>query len=347
MIAVVGSGAWGTTLAILLARGGRKTALITRSPEQAQRLRADGENKRLMPGYAFPSELEIAPLEHARMDERNIVLLVVPSQHMRANVRALRPYLAPGTILVSAAKGLEVDTCKRMSEVIADEVAPEQRTLIAALSGPNLSAEVARGLPTASVVAAATEEVAREVQAALRLRNVRLYTNIDIVGVELGGALKNIVALGAGACDGLGYGDNAKAAFLTRGLAEIARLGTAMGANPLTFAGLAGIGDLMATCASALSRNRYVGEQIGRGRSLKDIQGTMAHVAEGVTTTIAARSLAEKYGVDMPITATTYRVLFEGLSPKEGVEDLLVRDQKGELTGITLQPGPGRLDIQK
>lgn len=334
MIAVVGSGAWGTTLAILLSRAGVPTALITRTGEEATRLRQAGENERFLPGIRFPASLDIGTPAGGLLEGRRVVLLVVPAQRMRANVAAIRDLLPAEAVLVSATKGLEIETCKRMSEVIAEELGPGAEERLAALSGPNLSREVARGLPTASVVAARNPAVAQAVQAMLRLPNLRLYSNPDIVGVELAGALKNIIALGAGACDGLGYGDNAKAAFVTRGLAEIARLGAAMGANPLTFSGLAGIGDLLATCASPLSRNRFVGEQLGRGRRLEDVRAEMGNqVAEGVTTVVAAHRLAERYGIEMPITAMVYAVLFGGLSPQEGVTNLMLRDQKGELSG--------------
>jgi glycerol-3-phosphate dehydrogenase (NAD(P)+) len=341
LIAVVGTGAWGTTLAVLLSRAGTDTSLVTRTPAEAERLRRDGENARFLAGIALPDTLHIGTAAQGMLSGRRIVLLVVPAQQMRANLVALREFLDPDVTLVSAAKGLEMETCKRMSQVIAEEAGPAVSGRIAAISGPNLSGEVVRGLPTASVVASRDEQVARLVQEELRLPNVRLYTNLDLVGVELAGALKNIIALGAGACDGLGYGDNAKAAFMTRGLAEIARLGVAMGANPLTFAGLAGIGDLMATCASKLSRNRYVGEQIGRGRSLAEVQAEMSQVAEGVSTAAAAHRLAQRYGVDMPITATVFAVLFRGLTPREGVGELMMRDQKGELTGFDLSERKG------
>ncbi len=334
MITVVGTGSWGTTLAIVLARSGVDTVLLARSEELARELRSAGENRRFLPGVGFPDGLVVTASPAAAFAGRQVVLLVVPAQRMRENVAALRPFIPADAVIVSAAKGLELETCLRMSEVIISELGPAAAGRVAALSGPNLAPEVAAGLPTATVVAAADERVAALVQTKLRIPHVRIYTNSDLVGVELGGALKNIIALGAGICDGLGYGDNAKAAFLTRGLAEIARLGAAMGANLLTFAGLAGIGDLVATCASRLSRNRYVGEELGRGRSLAQIRAGMTMVAEGVTTTVAARSLARRYGVEMPITEGLYRVLFEGRSPRDGVNELMMRDLKGELAGM-------------
>ena len=334
MIAVVGTGSWGTTLAITLAGGGVDTTLLARTAEEAVALTSACENVRFLPGIALPPNLKVSGDPSSALAGREIVLLVVPAQRMRENVRLLRGYLPKKALLVSATKGLEVGSCKRMSEVIAEELGSATAERVAALSGPNLAREVAAGLPTATVVAAADEQTAVRVQAGLHMQRVRVYTNVDLVGVELAGALKNIVALGAGICDGLGYGDNAKAAFLTRGLAEIARLGVAMGAHPLTFAGLAGVGDLIATCASRLSRNRSVGEQLGEGKSLAEIQAGMSQVAEGVPTTVAARELAIRYGVEMPIAEKMYQVLFAGGSPRESVVELMTRGQKDELAGM-------------
>jgi glycerol-3-phosphate dehydrogenase (NAD(P)+) len=264
---------------------------------------------------------------------------------MRANLRAVGPYIDPGAFLVSASKGLEVDSARRMSEVIAEELAgpaagavqgPGARPgrPIAALSGPNLAGEIARGKPASTVVACPDEGAAAAVQAALMAPWFRVYTSADLVGVELGGALKNVVALGAGMSDGLEAGDNAKAALMTRGLAEIARLGKAAGAEPLTFSGLAGVGDLIATCMSPLSRNRTLGERLARGERLADVQADMRQVAEGVPTTIGALQLARRYDVEMPITSLMHRVLFEGLSPREAGEALMQRDPKRELEGF-------------
>jgi len=236
-------------------------------------------------------------------------------------------------MVVSAAKGLELGSCKRMSEVIAEEIDPCCRPNICVLSGPNLSREIIRDLPAATVVAAEDEAVAREAQKLLTAPNFCVYTNTDVIGVELGGALKNIIALGAGMVDGLGYGDNAKAAFITRGLIEIAALGVALGANPLTFVGLAGFGDLIATCASPLSRNHYVGVELAKGRSLKEITDSMTSVAEGVNTTIAAWNLARQLGLGMPITEKIYQVLFEGVDPRQAVDELMAAEGRHELAG--------------
>jgi glycerol-3-phosphate dehydrogenase (NAD(P)+) len=261
----------------------------------------------------------------------------VPAQRMRENVLRVRGYLQEGTIVVSAAKGLEIETTLRMTEVLKEELPPRFHSRLAVLSGPNLAREIIAGLPATTVVASENDEAACFVQSLITTPQFRVYTHSDVIGVELAGALKNIIALGAGISDGLGYGDNAKAAFMTRGLAEIARLGVAAGANLLTFAGLAGIGDLVTTCASSHSRNHYVGEQLAQGRSLAEIQASMRMVAEGVPTTIAALQLARRYTIEMPITEQMYQVLFEGKDPRRAVIDLMTRDVKGELDG--LEPG--------
>lgn len=337
MIAVVGTGSWGTTLAVVLARSGIPVSLLARSEPTAGQLRSERENRRFLPGVRLPEQVAISHRPESALADASIVLLVVPAQRLRENVASLRDYLPPKAVLVSAAKGLEMNSGKRMSEVIREELGPAVNERLAVLSGPNLSAEVVAGLPTATVVAAEDEGVARFVQNELRVPHLRVYTNDDVVGVELAGALKNIIAIGAGASDGLGFGDNAKAAFLTRGLAEIARLGIAMGANPLTFAGLAGMGDLMATCVSKHSRNRRLGEELARGRSLEEALASLGMVAEGVATTAAAWQIANHYQIEMPITETIYRVLFEGHSPRQAVIELMERDRKGELAGISMR----------
>ncbi len=252
---------------------------------------------------------------------------------MRGNLRTLRSHLDPDTLVLSAVKGLERDTGKRMSEVVREEL-PGLRRPLCVLSGPNLSREIAQGLPAATIVASEDLAVAETLREALMSPLFRVYTNEDVAGVELAGALKNIIAIGAGMCDGLGYGDNAKAGFITRGLAEIARLGVAAGAQPLTFLGLAGVGDLMATCYSPLSRNHRVGIELAKGRTLDDVLSSLGQVAEGVTTTVAARELARRYGVEMPITEMTYKVLFEGLDPRRAVAELMLRAPRHELHGV-------------
>jgi glycerol-3-phosphate dehydrogenase (NAD(P)+) len=269
-----------------------------------------------------------------------LVLMAVPSQAVRATARALAPSLEASTLVISCAKGLEVETRLRLSAVIAQE-APPAAGRLGALSGPNLANEIAAGHPATTVIAATDPAVAVAARAALMTPTLRVYTSSDLVGVELAGALKNIIALGAGIADGLGAGDNAKAAFMTRGLAEIARLGVAAGAHPLTFAGLAGVGDLIATCASPLSRNRRVGERLARGQPLETIMRELGHVAEGVATTRAARQLAADLGVELPITEQLYQVLFAGKPVAAAIHDLMTREPRPELDDITVFPLAG------
>ncbi|GCE19162.1 glycerol-3-phosphate dehydrogenase [NAD(P)+] [Dictyobacter kobayashii] len=331
-VGVIGSGAWGTTLALLLARKGIMTTIWDHRPERAVEMQRIRENSIFLPGIHFPETIRVTSDIVDAVDQKDLLLLVTPSQKLRENLRVLTPYLSPKTILVNASKGIEISSLERMTEVIAEEL-PASRQRIAALSGPNLSREVAEGKPTAAVVAANVPEVAREAQNIINCNTFRVYTSNDVIGVELGGALKNIIAIGAGFNDGLGYGENAKAAIITRGLAEISRLGVAAGANPLTFAGLAGMGDLVATCASPLSRNQQLGRRLASGEKLTDILQSTHSVAEGVSTTQAALRLAERYHVEMPIARVLGQILFEGLDPRKAVPELMMRDPKGELEG--------------
>ncbi|MBI4297597.1 MAG: NAD(P)-dependent glycerol-3-phosphate dehydrogenase [Chloroflexi bacterium] len=332
-IGIIGTTAWGTTLAIMMARRGMGVGLWARTPEEAQRLAQDGENRARLPGFPFPPGLLVTSSLEEALSGAEMTILAVPSQTMRGNVAQAHPYLARDTILLSAAKGLEVETGKRMSQAMAEE-APALTDRIAVLSGPNLSQEIARGLPASAVAASSNKEVALQAQRLLMSPVFRVYTSEDVVGVELGGALKNIIALGAGMSDGLGYGDNAKAALMARGLAEITRLGVALGANHLTFSGLAGLGDLVATCSSPLSRNHYVGVELARGRPLQEVLASMNQVAEGMPTTVAARRLARERGVEMPIAEGMYRVLYEGLEVRRAVAELLAREAKPEWWGV-------------
>ncbi len=268
-IAIIGTTTWGMTLGVLLARKGLQVRLWARTKQEVAKLKNDGPNPVLLSGISFPPKVFITSSLAEALAEVKAVILAVPSQTMRQNIKLVKDYLKESMLVVSAAKGLEVGSNKRMSQVIAEEIDPQFWPNICVLSGPNLSKEILNDLPAASVVAAADEAVARKVQKLLSTPNFCLYTNTDVIGVELGGALKNIIALGAGMVDGLGYGDNAKAAFVTRGLTEMAALGVALGASPLTLSGLAGLGDLIATCASPLSRNHYVGVELTKGRSPK------------------------------------------------------------------------------
>jgi len=332
-VGVIGSGAWGTTLALLLASKGYQTTLWEHRPERACEMQQKRENTLFLPSFPFPSNLLVTNDIAEAVHDRDVLVLVTPSQRMRDNVRLLAPHVADHTLLVNASKGIEIGTLKRMTEIIAEEL-PAASARIAALSGPNIAREVAEGKPTAAVIAAYNDEVGIHLRTLFTTQWFRVYTADDVIGVELGGALKNIIAIGAGFSDGMGYGENAKAAFMTRGLAEISRLGVAAGAKPLTFAGLAGIGDLIATCASPLSRNQQLGRRLAGGEKLDDILKSTHSVAEGVWTTRAALQLAERYHVEMPITRQLSRVLFENLDPRKAVPQLMMRDPKDELEGI-------------
>lgn len=333
-VGVIGSGAWGTTLARLLASKGIHTTLWEHHPDRAIAMQEQRENRLFLHGFRFPETLQITADIAEATRGQDLLLLVTPSQQLRDNLRLLLPSLAPETLLVCASKGIEVGTLKRMSEVICEEISGAH-TRLTVLSGPNLSREVASERPTAAVVAAYVPEVARRVRSILTTAQFRVYNSDDVTGVELGGALKNIIAIGAGFNDGMGYGENAKAAFMTRGLAEISRLGIAAGANPLTFSGLAGIGDLIATCASPLSRNQQLGRRLAAGEKLEAILASTHSVAEGVFTTRAALELASHYGVEMPITRALSMVLFEHRDPRKVVPELMMRDPKHELQGIS------------
>jgi glycerol-3-phosphate dehydrogenase (NAD(P)+) len=338
-LGVIGTGAWGTTLARLAATqadahgsGGPSVTLWEHEPARAAEMERARENATFLPGFPFPPWLHVTADLGEAVAGCDVVLLVVPSQRMRENARALRPYLMARAVVVSASKGLELGTYRRMTQVLAEELGTEAQ--VAALSGPNLAVEIARGMPAAAVVAADQPETAERARAALTTPRFRVYTSHDVVGVELGGALKNILAVGVGISDGLGYGDNAKASIMTRGLAEMARLAVAAGADPLTLAGLAGLGDLIATCASALSRNRTLGLELARGRSLEAVLAERRSVAEGVTTTRAALEMARALGVDLPITEQLAQVLFEGKDVRRVVVELMERDPKHELEGF-------------
>jgi glycerol-3-phosphate dehydrogenase (NAD(P)+) len=336
-VAVVGTGSWGTTLAILAARQGLEVSLITRSEGEAREMREAGENARFMSGYPFPPGLTpTADMERA-LAGIDMLLMVVPSQTMRANARALKPYLRSGTIVLSCAKGLELHTLLRMTQVLAEELGEEHARSLAALSGPNLAKEIVAGKAATTVIAASDLDVARRAQELLTGGRFRVYTNPDVTGVEFGGALKNIIELAAGMADGIQAGDSAKAAIITRGLVEIGRLGVAAGASLFTFAGLAGLGDLIATCASPLSRNRTMGELLAQGKNANEVRAIMhGQVAEGVTTTAAARELAARHDVEMPITDQLYRVLFEGTDLMTGLNALLTRDPTDEFVSLGL-----------
>ena len=333
-VAVIGSTGWGTTLAIVIAQKGIDVALWVRTPEEAADLGGKRENVARLPGFGFPHTLTVTPSLDAALHGVEMAILAVPAQRMRENLRSIAPRLPPGCVVMSAAKGLELETCLRMSEVMREELPPQLHDRCCVLSGPNLSREVAQGMPAATVIASEDKAVAAAARDLVMTPRFRVYSSYDVVGVELGGALKNIIALGAGLNDGWGYGANSKAAFMTRGLAEITRLGVAAGANPLTFLGLAGLGDLVATCTSPLSRNRIVGEALARGRPLAAVLGSLQGTAEGVATTPAARELGRRLGVEMPIVEEAYKVLYEGMEPRRAIMELMTREPRFELDGL-------------
>ncbi|MBA7658677.1 Glycerol-3-phosphate dehydrogenase [NAD(P)+] [subsurface metagenome] len=332
-IAIIGTTSWGITLGIVLARNGLQVSLWARTEQEAVQLVKAGPNPTLANGISFPPKLSITSSLSEALIKAKAVILAVPSQRVRQNTKLVAEHVDESMLIVSAAKGLEIGSGKRMSQVIAEEIAPSFRSNICVLSGPNLSQEVLNDLPAATVVAAEDEATARKAQKLLTTPTFCVFTNTDVIGVELGSALKNIIALGAGITDGLGYGDNAKAALITRGLTEITALGVALGANPLTFSGLAGIGDLIATCASPLSRNHYVGVELAKGRSLKEITDSMTGVAEGVSTTLAVWNLAQQMGLEMPITETIYRILYDGADLRQSAAELMQAGAAHELAG--------------
>jgi len=333
-VSVIGTTSWGTTLAIILARNGSEVLLWARTQEEATALESARENLRLLPRFPFPPGMRTTASAEEATYGADMVVLAVPSKSLRENVRGLLPYMNRHSIVLSATKGLEKDTANRMSQVMEEELPEAFHSRISVLSGPNLAKEIAQGMPASTVIASRDEEVALKAQGLFMSPTFRVYTNTDMVGVELGGALKNIIALGGGISDGLGYGNNGKAAFITRGLVEITRLGVAAGANSLTFAGLAGLGDLVATCSSPLSRNRYLGEQLALGRGLKETLSSMKNVAEGVDTTTGALELASRLKVDMPLTRAISTVLFQGMDPRQAVADLMGRAPRPEWFGI-------------
>ena len=329
-IGVVGTGTWGTTLAIMMARQGHHVSLVARTEREATQLGASRENIRYLPGVPFPAGMTTTTAGVKAFGSADLVFIAVPSRTLRDNICNIREFLHGSPLIISCTKGLEYKTGKRMSEVLEEELPTSCHVGICALGGPSLAKEIIEGKPAVTVVASKKPCSAKSAQEIMNSRNFRVYTSDDIIGVEFGGALKNIIALGAGVCDGLALGDNAKAGFMSRGLAEMGRLSAAAGANPLTFAGLSGMGDLIATCSSSMSRNHYFGEQLGKGKTVEEIQGLMNNVAEGVDTTTAVIKLAEKLGVEMPITQATHKVLFEDMRASDVMTQLLDREANFE-----------------
>lgn len=327
--AIVGGGSWGTALAIHLARAGHSLPLWVHDPDRAEEMRSARENRTYLPGFPVPHSIRPEANLTRVVSGRNVILWVVPARHLREVVTAAAAGLDAGARMVIATKGIEPETGNRMSQVV-QECAGVPPSRLAVLSGPNFAREVARGDPTAGVLASSDVGTAEDLQETLSHGSFRLYTNRDVVGVEMGGALKNVMALAAGVVEGLGFGSNTAAALMTRGLSEMTRLGVACGGSPSTFAGLAGMGDLVLTCTGALSRNRGVGIQLGRGKSLSDILAGMKMVAEGVPTTSAALLLSRRHGVEMPITESVEMILSGKLSAGDAVAALLRRPLKTE-----------------
>jgi glycerol-3-phosphate dehydrogenase (NAD(P)+) len=327
-VAVIGDGGWGTALAMVLQRNGHAVRVWGPFADYIDSIRRAGENTKFLPGVELPKDIAWCEDRKAAVEGAEVVVLASPSRFFAEVVESFAPLMPSVAHVVSVAKGLSKDGHQRMTELAATLL---DHPHIAALSGPSHAEEVARGVPSAVAIACDDLEVAAALQEVFTAPTFRVYTTDDVVGVELGGALKNVIALAAGVSDGLGYGDNTKAALVTRGLAETIRLGTAMGARPATFAGLSGIGDLMVTCASRLSRNRAVGERLGRGETLAEILDHMDQVAEGVWTSVSARLLARDHGVEVPITDEVYAIAHEGKDPREAVQSLLARDPKSEV----------------
>lgn len=326
---VVGAGSWGTALAMVLAEGGHDVRIWSYESEVADSINA-GRGNPYLAGVDLPEALRADSDLAAAVGGAELVLSVSPSQVVGSVMREAGPHISPDAIVLSASKGIEFGSLRRMDEVIQEALGSDLSTRFAVLSGPSFASEVAAGQPTAVVVASADESLAADVQRAFQTPWFRVYTNTDVVGVELGGALKNVVALAAGVTAGLGYGHNTTAALITRGLAEMTRLGVAMGARAATFYGLAGMGDLVLTCTGSLSRNRTVGYRLGQGESLEAILGPMTAVAEGVRTAGAVHELAHRYEVEMPIAEQVFAIVEEGRSPAEAVKALMLRDPKSE-----------------
>jgi glycerol-3-phosphate dehydrogenase (NAD(P)+) len=327
-IGIIGAGAWGTTLAVKLAGAQRPVTIWAHTAEANEQLAQDRQNRRYLPGVTFPPNVRVATEAAYLSEPHRAYLLAVPSAHLRGTLRQLASGLDPNASLLSLVKGIESDSHLRMSEVIEQEL-PGRR--VAVLSGPNLAREIAAGKPAGSVIASLDGELASELAALLASDRFRVYTNPDVVGVELCGALKNVVALAAGMVDGLQFGDSAKAGIITRGLAEMTRLGVAAGAHPLTFAGLAGVGDLIATCMSPMSRNRRAGELMASGLAWPDAAAQLNGVAEGVATVTGALALAAEHGVELPIAEQVAAVVHDGRQPLAAVAELMSRELKDEL----------------
>lgn len=333
-VAVVGAGSWGTTVAALAARNVDDVVLWARSPDTARAIAATRTNERYLPGVELPAEVEVSSSLEAACVDAEVIVLGVPSHGLRAVLADAKRWIGAEALLVNLAKGLEQTTDLRMSEVVTEVLGAACARRVGALTGPNLAREVAVGQPTASVIAIGDADAGRLLQSVFMTPTFRVYTNPDLVGCELAGVVKNVIAIAAGIGAGLGYGSNTTAALLTRGLAELARLGTACGGEALTFAGLAGMGDLVATCTSPQSRNRTVGVEIAKGRTVEQIVADMHMVAEGVKSSAPVLALARRVGVEMPIAEQVHAVLHGGRRPAELIPGLMAREAKSEMHGL-------------
>jgi glycerol-3-phosphate dehydrogenase (NAD(P)+) len=334
-ISVIGAGSWGTALSILLGRRGLSVKLWCYEKEVENDINLNRENRTYLKGFKIPEKVRAFTEFREVMNGAELVIFAVPSHVTRKILLEARPFIPENAVLISATKGIEVESLKLMSQVY-EEILEDIFDRFAVLSGPTFAKEVAEGLPAAATIASKNSKLSSHLQKFLSDDKFRLYESSDVIGVEIGGAVKNVIAIAAGICDGLKLGLNARAAIITRGLAEITRLGVKMGANPLTFLGLSGIGDLVLTCTGELSRNRKVGFQIGEGKKLQDIIASTPMIAEGVRTSIAVKNLSDREGVEMPISETVYRILHEGMNPEDGVRILMTRSLKEELYGILL-----------
>jgi glycerol-3-phosphate dehydrogenase (NAD(P)+) len=327
-ITILGSGAMATACSILLAEhADQDVAIWARNPQHAEQMQRERENRRLLPGVRLPDRLVVTSDLDAALDGAEYLVAAIPTQYLRATLTEIRSSLARNRPIISVIKGLENETFMRPSEIIAEVLG---NRAVVALSGPSHAEEISRRLPATVVAASGDLALARQVQRMFNTERFRVYTNLDLIGVELAAALKNVIAIAAGISDGLGYGDNAKSALMTRGLVEMTRFGVRFGAEAATFSGLAGIGDLITTCISPFGRNRRVGERLGKGESLDQILKTMESVAEGVATARSVYDVAEQEGIDMPIMTEVYRVLFEGKTPREATHSLMLRPLRGE-----------------
>lgn len=326
-VAVIGSGSWGTALAVMLQKHGHDVVIWSRRQDAVEQMQKERENKEYLPGVLLPEGLDITAEREKAVKDAEIIILSVPSKAVRQTTMDFAPHLKPNQVLVNVAKGLEENSLKRLSQVI-QECVPQCQVCV--LSGPSHAEEVAREIPTTCLIASENAETAKMVQGEFMNPRFRLYTNTDMIGVEMGAALKNVMALAAGISDGLGFGDNTKAAIMTRGIAEMSRLGIEMGGKLETFAGLSGIGDLIVTCTSMHSRNRRAGILLGQGKTLAETLAEIKMVVEGVNTVQAAYTLAKEHNVEMPITNAIYEVLFQGKNAEQAVLDLMSRDGKAE-----------------